>query len=55
MVSKLVSIINKKNYKMISKLIYKLTPKILVTNIFYSKLVSKILIVTNLEYKVVSR
>jgi len=39
---------------MVSKLVSKLAIKILVTNILNYKLVSKRLIKTNLEYKVVS-
>ena len=49
MVSKVISIINKKNYKMVSKLVSKLA-----NNILDSKLISKILIKTNLEYRVIS-
>jgi len=40
-----------KIYKMVSKLISKLAIKVLATNILDFKLVSKRLIVTNLEYK----
>ena len=39
-------------YKMVSKLIYKLPTKVLVTNILYSKLVSFSLLETNLESKI---
>jgi len=51
--SKVVSIINK-IYKMISKLVSKWATKVLTTNIFYSKLVFKRIIETNLQYKVIS-
>jgi len=40
---------------MVSKLVSKLATNVLVTNFLNSKLVSKRLIATNLEYKVVSR
>jgi len=40
---------------MVSKVISKLSTKILATNILNYKLVSKRLIETNLEYKIVSR
>jgi len=40
---------------MISKLVSKLATKILAINILDSKLISKILIETNLRYKVISR
>jgi len=43
-----------KSYKMISRFISKLAIKVLDINILDSKLVSKILIKTNVEYKVVS-
>jgi len=50
-----VFIINKKNYKIIYKLVSKLATKILITNVFLDyKLVFKRLIETNLEYKIVS-
>jgi len=39
---------------MISRLVFKLAIKVLATNILYSKLVSKILIKINLEYKVIN-
>ena len=48
----MVSIISKKNYKMVYKLVSELTTKVLATNILDSKLVSKRLIKTNLEYKI---
>ena len=43
-----------KIYKIIFKLIFKLTIKVLFTDILDSKLISKRLIQTNLEYKVIS-
>ena len=48
-------VIIKKNYTIVSKLVAKLATKVLTTNILDSKLVSKRLVETNLEYKVVSR